>query len=200
MAGSIHFRNVVHRTSSQVFLQRRNRGSPPHHRSLNRAPLLLVLFGAWLPFLTILALLSKRHQFPFILAFIAGSVIFSLFIGDGHDVRIAELTTEQRAALKPASFADALKDWKAASGWTAKGCEQLPAGSPELGGCPRPIIVAGEGGGSRAAFLLASLLGAFETTAWTSRKIQQRGRFTSSFSPYRACLAVPSERPFSSAP
>jgi hypothetical protein len=46
--------------------------------SLNRAPLLLVLFGAWLPFLTILALLSKRHQFPFILAFIAGSVIFSL--------------------------------------------------------------------------------------------------------------------------
>ena len=28
-----------------------------------------------------------------------------------------------------------------------------------LAGCPRPIIVAGEGGGSRAAFLLASLLG-----------------------------------------
>ena len=43
--------------------------------SLNRAPLLVVLFGAWLPFLTILALLSKRHRFPFILAFIAGSVV-----------------------------------------------------------------------------------------------------------------------------
>jgi hypothetical protein len=138
--------------------------------SLNRAPLLLVLFGAWLPFLTILALLSKRHQFPFILAFIAGGVLFSLFIGDGHDVRIAELSKEQQAALKPVGFADALKDWKAASGWNAKGCEQLPAGSTKLAGCPRPIIVAGEGGGSRAAFLLASLLGALEDDSLDKRK------------------------------
>ena len=172
----------------------------PIRLSLNRAPLLLVLFGAWVPFLTILALLSKRHQFPFIIAFIAAGVIFSLFIGDGHDVRIAELSKEQQAALKPVAFADALKDWKAASGWNAKGCEQLPAGSPQLAGCPRPIIVAGEGGGSRAAFLLASLLGGLKTTASTSGKIQQRGRFTSSFSPYQACLAVQSERPFSLAP
>jgi hypothetical protein len=137
---------------------------------LNRAPLLLVLLGAWLPFLTILALMSKRHQFPFIVAFIAGGVIFSLFIGDGHDVRIAELSKEQRAALKPVAFADALKDWKAASGWNAKGCEQLPAGAPELAHCPRPIIVAGEGGGSRAAFFLASLLGALEDDSLDKRK------------------------------
>jgi hypothetical protein len=138
--------------------------------SLNRAPLLLVLFGAWLPFLTVLALLSKRHQFPYILAFIAGSVIFSLFIGDGHDVRIKELTSEQQSALKPVGFADALKDWKAASGWTAKGCEQFPSGSPKLAGCPRPIIVAGEGGGSRAAFLLASLLGVLEDDSLDKQK------------------------------
>ena len=138
--------------------------------SLNRAPLLLVLLGAWLPFLTILALLSKRHQFPYIVAFIAGGVIFSLFIGDGHDVRIAELSKEQQAALKPIAFADALKDWKAASGWNAKGCERLPAGAPELAGCPRPIIVAGEGGGSRAAFLLASLLGVLEDDSLDKQK------------------------------
>ena len=72
--------------------------------------------------------------------------------------------------MKPATFADALKDWKAASGWTAKGCEQLPASSPELAGCPRPIIVAGEGGGSRAAFLLASLLGALEDDSLDKQK------------------------------
>ena len=138
--------------------------------SLNRAPLLLVLLGAWAPFLTILALLSKRHQFPFIIAFIAAGVIFSLFIGDGHDVRIAELSKQQQAALKPVAFAAALKDWKAASGWTTKGCEQLPAGAPQLAGCPRPIIVAGEGGGSRAAFLLASLLGALEDDSLDKRK------------------------------
>ena len=85
-----------------------------------------------MPLLTILALLSKRHQFPFIIAFIAAGVIFSLFIGDGHDVRLAELSKQQQAALKPVAFAAALKDWKAASGWNAKGCEQLPAGAPSL--------------------------------------------------------------------
>jgi hypothetical protein len=138
--------------------------------SLNRAPLLLVLFGAWVPFLTILALLSKRHQFPFIIAFIAAGVIFSLFIGDGHDVRIAELSKEQQATLKPVAFAEALKGWKAASGWNAKGCEQLAPGSPMLAGCPRPIIVAGEGGGSRAAFLLASLLGTLEDDSLDKQK------------------------------
>ena len=72
--------------------------------------------------------------------------------------------------MKPVAFADALKDWKAASGWNAKGCEQLPAGAPELAGCPRPIIVAGEGGGSRAAFLLASLLGALEDDSLDKQK------------------------------
>ncbi len=130
--------------------------------SLSRAPLLLVLFGAWVPFVTILVLLSKRYQFPFIVSFIAAGVFISLFIGDGHDARIVKLSAEQRSALKPATFAEALKDWKAASGWNAKGCEQLPAGAPQLPSCPRPILVAAEGGGSRAAFFLASFLGALE--------------------------------------
>ncbi|MFZ0570210.1 MAG: hypothetical protein WAM63_06965 [Rhodomicrobium sp.] len=138
--------------------------------SLNRAPLLLVLFGAWLPFLTILALLSNRHQFPFIVAFIAGGVILSLFVGEGHDVRTETLSKAQQADLKPVAFADAIKDWKAASGWNAKGCEELAAGAPALLNCPRPIIVAGEGGGSRAAFLLASVLGALEDDSLDKQK------------------------------
>ncbi len=138
--------------------------------TLNRAPLLLVLFGAWLPFLTILALLSNRHQFPFIVAFIFGGVILSMFIGEGHDVRTATLSKEQQAELKPVAFADALADWKAASGWNAKGCEQLAPGAPGLLGCPRPIVVAGEGGGSRAAFLLASVLGALEDESLDKQK------------------------------
>ena len=138
--------------------------------SFKRAVLLLVLLGAWLPFLTILSLLSNRHQFPFIAAFIIAGVIFALLIGDGHNVRVATLSNEQQAALKPIGFADALKDWKAASGWNAKGCEQLPAAAPGLADCPRPIIVAGEGGGSRAAFLLASVLGALEDDSLDKQK------------------------------
>ena len=64
--------------------------------------------------------------------------------------------------MKPATFAEALRDWKAASGWNAIGCEQFPAGAPQLASRPRPILVAAEGGGSRAAFFLASFLGALE--------------------------------------
>jgi hypothetical protein len=138
--------------------------------SLKRAPLLFILFGAWLPFVTLMALLSNRHQFPFITAFILSGVILSLFIGDGHNIRLATLSESQRAALKPVGFADALKAWKSASGWNAKGCEQFSAGASELAACPRPIIVAGEGGGSRAAFLFASVLGALEDDSLDRQK------------------------------
>jgi hypothetical protein len=138
--------------------------------SLKRAPLLFILFGAWLPFLTIMALFSNRYQFPFITAFLFAGVIVTLFVGDGHHVRIAALSKEQQETLKPTSFAGALKDWKAASGWNAKGCEQLAAGAPGLDACPRPIIVAGEGGGSRAAFLLASVLGVLEDDSLDRQK------------------------------
>lgn len=129
---------------------------------LKRASFLFVIFGAWLPFATIFALLSNRFQFPFIATLFIVGMGLTLFIGDGHDVRVAALSTEQSATLKPLAFGDAVKKWKAASGWNAKGCEWLAEGAPELNACPRPILVAGEGGGSRAAFLLASVLGILE--------------------------------------
>ncbi|MBI4724284.1 MAG: hypothetical protein HY765_04665, partial [Rhodomicrobium sp.] len=120
------------------------------------------VFGAWLPFVTILAALSNRFQFPIIGTLVVVGAGLTLFIGDGHEVRIAKLSEDQQKSLKPVAFADALKGWKAASGWDAKGCETLAENAPEAAACPRPIIVAGEGGGSRAAFLLASVLGALE--------------------------------------
>jgi hypothetical protein len=138
--------------------------------SLKRAPLLFILFGAWLPFVTLMALLSNRHQFPFITTFILSGIVLALFIGDGHNIRLASVSKSQRAALKPIAFTDALKAWKAASGWNGKGCEQLSAGAPGLAACPRPIIVAGEGGGSRAAFLFASVLGAIEDDSLDRQK------------------------------
>ena len=77
--------------------------------------------------------------------------------------------------MKPATFAEALRDWKAASGWNAIGCEQFPAGAPQLASCPRPILVAAEGGGSRAAFFLASFLGALEDES-LDRRVNPSGR------------------------
>ena len=137
---------------------------------IKRAPLLLVLLGGWLPFLTILAILSNRHQFPFITAFIVVGILLTPLTGDGHDMRIMALSKEQQARLKPVSFSEALRDWKAASGWNGKGCEQLPAATPALADCPRPVIVAGEGGGSRAAFLFASVLGVLEDDSLDKRR------------------------------
>jgi hypothetical protein len=129
---------------------------------LKRATFLFVVFGAWLPFVTFLALLSNRYQFPFIAVIAIVSVGLTLFMSDGHDIRVAKISQDQQAALRPIGFADAVKAWKTSSGWDAKGCEWLADNAPALANCPRPIVVAGEGGGSRAAFLLASVLGAIE--------------------------------------
>ena len=130
--------------------------------SLKRASFLFIVFGAWMPFVTILALLSNRYQFPFIAVLAIIVVSLTLFIGDGHDVRVITIPKDQQPSLRPITFADAVKSWKASSGWDAKGCEWIAPDAPALVNCPRPIIVAGEGGGSRAAFLLASVLGALE--------------------------------------
>ncbi|MEJ2117197.1 MAG: hypothetical protein P8Y36_04525, partial [Alphaproteobacteria bacterium] len=130
--------------------------------SMKRAVFLHVLFGAWLPFIAFLALLSNRYQFPFIATIIVVAIGLTLFISDGHDMRVIPLDAKQQAKLNPPSFQDAVSKWKAASGWNDRGCEQIPAEDPRLKDCPRPIIVAGEGGGSRAAFLTASVLGSLE--------------------------------------
>ncbi len=143
---------------------------------LKRASFLFVIFGAWLPFATIFALLSNRYQFPFIAILFIVGMSLTLFIGDGHDVRIMPLSKEQSAALKPIAFGDAVKGWKAASGWNAKGCEWLAEKAPELDACPRPILVAGEGGGSRAAFLLASVLGILEDESLDQVKLNPAAR------------------------
>ncbi len=130
--------------------------------SLKRATFLFIVFGSWIPFVTILALLSNRYQFPIIATIVVFVVGLSLFVGDGHDIRIATIPGDQQPALRPIGFSHAVKEWKLASGWDAKGCEWLAPNANALANCPRPIIVAGEGGGSRAAFLLASVLGSLE--------------------------------------
>ena len=131
--------------------------------SLKRASFLFIVFGAWIPFVTILALLSNRYQFPIIAALIIIVVGLTLFVGDGHDIRVATISGDQQPPLRPIGFSHAVREWKISSGWNAKGCEWLaPDAAAALANCPRPIIVAGEGGGSRAAFLLASVLGVLE--------------------------------------
>ncbi len=148
---------------------------------LKRAAFLPILFGAWLPFAAFLTLLSNRNQFPYLGALIAGLIALSFFIGDGHDVRIVRLTTPEEAPKQPQlKFNTAVEQWKKANGWYEKGCDRavaLPAVTPGAAGapaCPRPIIVAAEGGGSRAAFLTASVLGILQDTSLDAKEAAKR--------------------------
>jgi hypothetical protein len=137
---------------------------------LQRAALLPMLFGAWLPFMALLALLSNRYQFPFIVTLLVVATGTTLFISDGHDARVLNLSQQQttratsQAQIKPPAgpaalpLDEAIALWKKNNGWAEKGCDgELDPAARAL--CPRPIIVAGEGGGSRAGFFLASALG-----------------------------------------
>ncbi len=130
--------------------------------SLKRASFLFIVFGAWIPFATILALLSNRYQFPIIAGLVIIVVGLTLFVGDGHDLRLTTISHTHRSDLRPIAFSHAVKEWKISSGWDSNGCEPLAANAPALASCPRPIVIAGEGGGSRAAFFLASVLGVLE--------------------------------------
>ena len=81
---------------------------------------LFIVFGAWIPVVTIFAPLSNRYQFPIIAALIVIVVGLTLFVGDGHDLRVATISRDQRLALRPIGFSHAVKEWKISSGWDAK--------------------------------------------------------------------------------
>jgi hypothetical protein len=128
-----------------------------------RATLLPIVLGAWLPALTLLALLSNRFQFPFIAAVIAVAVLSALVVGDGHEVRLLQ---GKPPAQKTMTLSEAVEAWKSAN--------NCGTGNP----CPRPLIVAGEGGGSRAAYLIASVLGRLEDETFDAAASNAGRRFS----------------------
>jgi hypothetical protein len=108
---------------------------------LPRAVFVPVLLGIYVPFLALLGILSHRYRAPLILIFLLSLGIWGLFREERHVVRPAPPGPVQRISL-----AEAVDLWKAANG-----CERTP--------CPQPIIVAGSGGASRAAFMTANAMG-----------------------------------------
>lgn len=113
---------------------------------LPRAVFVPVLLGFYIPGLALLGILSHRFRLPLIVAFLLALGIWGLFQERRHDVRLPPVSSGpvQRIALE-----EAIDRWK-----DANGCTQ--------GKCPRPIIVAGSGGASRAAFMTANTLAALQ--------------------------------------
>ncbi len=131
--------------------------------AVQRASYIPVALGAWLPFVSFLALLSNRFQAPIIVTIVLVMAALTLVTGDGHDPRLKVVSTKTASQ----SLKQAIGAWKEANGCGAAGTA-----------CPRPIIVSGEGGGSRAAYLMASTLGHLEDLSIANARTQPARRFS----------------------
>lgn len=113
---------------------------PSLENYLPRAVFVPVLLGIYIPLLALLGILSHRLRLPLILLFFVGLAIWGLFREERHNVRLAV----------PAGPAQRIAVEEAVNRWKAVNCKD--------GTCPQPIIVAGSGGASRAAFMTANAL------------------------------------------
>ncbi len=127
-------------------------GSPPF--GLERALLLPVLLGIWVPLLTSVCFLSNQLRFPFLTLFIVIGLSMSVVFGDNHDVEIASALEHPSSGSKPQKRFEKLPLKKAIEIWMRHhNCDQRPRS------CPPPILIAASGGASRSAFYVATVLG-----------------------------------------
>ncbi len=127
----------------------------PHYFAelLPRLFVIPVLFGGSVVVLGEVTAWSMRLRTPLLLAIVAIGLGLVYFTERFHDARWIEATVEPSKAAgdkRQISFADAVERWKAAN---------KCAGS-DASRCPRPILIAGAGGASRAGFFTATVVGA----------------------------------------
>ncbi|MFK8250987.1 hypothetical protein [Ancylobacter terrae] len=115
-------------------------------RFFPRAMALPLIFGAWIPALSLLGGWGRRLRVPLVAGLgVVCATIFAVF-GDNHTVR--RLTEPDGASQT--ELGTALDLWMRKNGCAAPGTD-----------CPRPVIVAAAGGASRAGFFTASVIGHF---------------------------------------
>src|SRR5262249_53357887 len=107
-----------------------------------------LLFAGIVLFLGELACWSHRLRTPLLLIVVAIRVVCTNAVSHFHDVRWIEGAAPEHATRQIA-FATAVDRWMAANDCAG-----------QVDKCPRPILIAGAGGASRAAFLTASVVGA----------------------------------------
>jgi hypothetical protein len=152
--------------------------------ALRRAPMLPIVFGAWVPILTLPSYLATRWRLPLVALFVIGLTLFGAYGRDYHSVRLIQDKPQQLAGIASLCFPDYRT---AASAHTPKTAAQKTAAhdAQQIGlekaiemwrqanGCAygtgpckkRPIIVAAEGGASRAAFFTGSVLSYLQDTS-----------------------------------
>lgn len=108
-----------------------------------------VLLGGWLPVVTAMVIMANRTRFPVALAVAVIFFVISGFANRFHDLRTTAVVAAPNGAERQANLRQAIEHWQ-----VANHC----ALDPSL--CPAPILVAAEGGASRAAFHVATVVGA----------------------------------------
>ena len=117
---------------------------------LPRALIVPVILGGWLPLLTFLSGLGRQLRAPLIVACMLLIAGLSAILGDNHSVRRIDAS----AILHRPVDTSTIRLNRALDLWMA---ENRCAGDPRS--CPRPVIIAGAGGASRAGFFTASVIG-----------------------------------------
>jgi DMSO/TMAO reductase YedYZ heme-binding membrane subunit len=117
------------------------------------ALILPIVAGTWIPFFTLLSVISNKwisiggHRLRVPATFIFLAVVTSLaaWFGDNHDIsRVAGVTSHQ------IPITAAIERWKQVNCVPKEGQDRQ---------CPRPMIITASGGASRAAFFEATVLG-----------------------------------------
>ena len=119
-------------------------------RQFPRALAIPLILGGWLPFLSYVSGVGRHLRAPLIVGLAALIVALTALVGDNHSVRRinAAETVGHPVDTTRMAFDQAVALWM-----QENGC------SDTAGRCPRPIIVAGAGGASRAGFFTATVIG-----------------------------------------
>jgi len=122
--------------------------------SLSRAPMFPILVGAWLPLLTLLAYGAHRLRLPVLAVFVVLMTVIANWMPGLHTMRVAVQTgSGAPTEVRQPTLEEAILWWR-----KANTCEEKLSTPCNV----RPIIVAGEGGASRAGFFTGSLLAHLE--------------------------------------
>jgi hypothetical protein len=129
-----------------------------------------ILLGGYVPLLTFLAVLSHRVRLPCILL-LTGVIGFITWLTPAwHDLKCARDDKGECIPVEADELQIPIR--RAVDAWMeANGCPNKP------GECPRPIIVAADGGASRAAFFTGSVLAHLEEMSREPADAKPHDRF-----------------------
>jgi hypothetical protein len=123
-----------------------------------RGQLLLVVLGGWVPLLTFLSIGAEKLRLPLVSGLIISLAVLSTFTDEFNDVRtINSVLGETAQAHQTRSASPTRQDYidQAVEAWRIEN----ECANSDLSSCPPMILIAAEGGASRAAFFTASVIG-----------------------------------------